>query len=131
MMNVVLSVIWLAVAWRLSRHFRAREKAAGRYHRLQCLDAELHHRLQAGKRFDFELPGDAFASVKPGDVLYFTIHAQDYRDLPDWLDFNAETLALSGTAPREPGLQTTVILRATGFDGGQVEGRLVLEVDSS
>ncbi len=32
-MNVVLSVVWLAVAWRLSRHFRIRERAAGRYPR--------------------------------------------------------------------------------------------------
>jgi len=129
LMNVVLSVIWLGVAWRVSRHFRAREKAAGRYQRLEYLDADLYQLLQAGERFDFELPADAFTRVKPGDVLYFTIHAQDYNDLPGWLDFNAETLALSGIAPREPGLQTTVILRATGFDGRQVEGRLVLAVD--
>jgi len=129
-MNVVLSVVWLVAAWRLSRHFRAREKAAGRDQRLQYLDADLHQRLQAGEQFDFELSGDAFASLKPGDVLYFSIHAQDFGELPDWLDFNARTLALSGTAPRDPGLQTTVILRATGFDGRQVEGRLVLEIGS-
>lgn len=126
MLNVGLSVCWLAVAWKLSRMYRAREAAVSAQHRPSVAHEPAARALAAGEAFAFELPADTFAEPVAGDVLSYTVHEEGREGLPGWLRFDPESLGFSGVAPAMPGSETVLLLRATDFDGAWVEGRLLL-----
>jgi len=128
MLNVVLSAAWLAVAWELARQYRAKELAASPRRPPQLLHHPHQRVLQPGQPFSFVLSSGTFAEADVGDVLSFTVHPDGADDLPPWLHFDAETLGFSGVAPAVPVPDTVLIVRATDFDGGWVEGRLVLTI---
>jgi AAA family ATP:ADP antiporter len=126
--NVVLSGFWLLVAWRLARMYRTRELAAGEHQPPRLLLAPQDHWLSPGKPFAFQLPADTFAARELGDVLDFTAQQAGGGGLPEWIDFDAESMGFSGKAPATPGLSVHLILRATDFEDAWTEAWLILRV---
>ncbi len=126
MVNMGLALVWLWVAWRISRYYTGKERLVS-----ANLPPRLYHRMEdrqapVGEAFVIELPGDTFVDPDEGDVLTFSAHLSDRDSLPAWLDFDPEMLRLSGIPPVGVGPQTRLILRATDFDGAWAEGELVL-----
>jgi len=133
LLNVVLSVIWLAVAWQVGKGYRSKQEELG-----ENLPPRLHHRprdrfLPPGEAFDFALSGNTFVSPYEGDVMTFEVEQEGGGELPGWLEFDAEGLAFRGVTPGDIGEQTVLTIWAMDFDGAWAEGRLVLrhQQDSS
>jgi AAA family ATP:ADP antiporter len=129
LLNALLSLAWLAVAWQLARLYRAKEQAVSVYQ-----EPRMHHRpeprlLAPGTSFRFELAPDTFVEPGQGDVLTFSAHAADGGQLPQWLRFAPESLGFSGTVPPDAAAETVLVLRATDFDGAWAEAQLVLKHD--
>ncbi len=124
--NMVLSVAWLAIAWQVARIYAAKQKAVS-----ENLPPRLYHHpreryLPPKEDFRFELSSRTFVDPDEGDVITVTACGEDGGALPSWLRFEPETLAFRGRPPEEVGFRTVVVLRATDFDGAWAEGRLVL-----
>ncbi|MCY6381796.1 tandem-95 repeat protein [Hoeflea prorocentri] len=63
---------------------------------------------------EFSIPPDAFADIE-GTELALSATLTDASDLPDWLDFDAETGTFSGLPPKD--FNGPVDVRVTAFDG--------------
>jgi AAA family ATP:ADP antiporter len=129
MLNVVLSLIWLVVAWQVGKGYHVKQESQG-----ENLPPRLHHHprdrfLPPGKAFDFALSGNTFVSPYEGDVMRFEIELEGGGDIPGWLEFDSEGLAFRGTTPNEIGPETVLTIWASDFDGAWAEGRLVLKHD--
>ena len=127
--NMVLSLAWLAVAFALSREFSRREQEA-----VLNLPPRLYreledHWLVPGSPFSFELPSDTFIDPDEGEVLVFSASLRSRQSLPEWLNFRPETLGFQGFAPPESGEVVDVVLRATDFDGAWVEGKMRIRIE--
>jgi len=127
MLNVLLSLFWLAIAWRVGRGYRNKQLAIG-----ENLPPRLHHRprdrfLPPGEPFEFTLSGNTFVSPYAGDVMTFGAELENGEALPEWLHFDTEDLAFSGKTPKDIGPRTVLSIWAADFDGAWAEGRLVLK----
>jgi len=126
MVNMVLAMIWLWVAWKISRYYTGKERLV-RENQPPRLAHRINEQLvQPLAPFEFSLPEDTFVDPDEGDVLTFTAQQLGKAWLPAWLDFDAETLHFSGIPPADVGFQTRLTVRATDFDGAWAEGELVL-----
>lgn len=126
MVNMMLAFAWLAVAWRVGQRYQAAE-----LHHAANLPPQLYHEMDdhyagPGEEFSFQLPADTFLDPDEGDVLTVTAHEEGSGELPEWLKFDPEAWAFSGLPPANVGPETTLVLRATDFDGAWAEGRLLL-----
>jgi AAA family ATP:ADP antiporter len=126
LLNAVLALAWLFVAWRLAAMFRQKEEAMGANQPPQIFIEPEPRYLAPGAWFDFELSADTFLDADPGDVVAFTAHTEDAEVLPGWLHFDPESLSLRGKVPVGIGRETVLRVRATDFDGAWAEARLVL-----
>jgi AAA family ATP:ADP antiporter len=126
MFNMVLSMIWLGIAWRVARHYGARQQVVSDNQPPRLVRRPGERQLAPGVSFEFELPPDTFIDPDEGDVMTFTACRAGNQLLPYWLHFDSETLGFKGTPPADVASETVVILRATDFDGTWAEGRLVL-----
>ena len=129
LLNVVLSLIWLAVAWQVGKSYHAKQENQG-----ENLPPRLHHHprdrfLPPGEAFDFALSGNTFVSPYEGDVMKFEVELEGGGDIPGWLEFDAERLAFRGTTPSDLATETVLTVWASDFDGAWAEGRLVLRHD--
>jgi AAA family ATP:ADP antiporter len=131
LVNVVLSMFWLAIAWQVGKGYRNKQETLG-----ETLPPRLHHRpkeryLTPGEEFDFALSGNTFVSPYEGDVMTFEIALEGGDELPGWIEFDSEGLAFRGRTPVDIGPETVLTIWATDFDGAWAEGRLVLRHDSN
>lgn len=126
-LNVLLSVAWLAVAWRLARMFRQKEHEVAANHPPQIFHEPEARYLAPGSLFEFELSADIFLESDPGDVITFSAHLEGAEGLPGWLRFDAESLMLGGKVPVGIAPETVLRVRATDFDGAWAEARVVLK----
>ncbi|WP_310452484.1 VCBS domain-containing protein [Sulfuritalea sp.] len=53
------------------------------------------------KPFSWQMPADSFKDIDAGDALTYSATLADGAALPDWLYFDAQTLAFSGMSPKE------------------------------
>jgi hypothetical protein len=65
------------------------------------------------KPFSWEMPAGSFIDIDNGDVLDYAATMADGSVLPDWLNFDAETLTFSGWAPKKTGFAD---IRVTATD---------------
>jgi len=124
--NMILALIWLWVAWQISRYYTGKEQLVS-----ENLPPRLSRRMEERTvmplaPFELNLPDDTFVDPDEGDVLTITAHQAGKAWLPAWLDFDSESLCFSGIPPADVEPQTRLTLRATDFDGAWVEGELVL-----
>jgi len=79
------------------------------------------------KPFYWQMPADSFTDVDQGDKLTYSATLADGSELPDWLHFNATTLAFSGVSPKATG---TIEVQVTATDQvaatGSTEGSLAV-----
>ena len=126
MANMVLALVWLWVAWQISRYYTGKESLV-RENLPPRLNRNMEDRhVLPQMPFEFHLPEDTFINPDEGDVLTVTAHLSGKHWLPAWLDFDSESLCFSGVPPADSGSQTRLTLRATDFDGAWAEGELVL-----
>jgi AAA family ATP:ADP antiporter len=125
MLNMALSLTWLAVAWMVGRRYTTaeQEQSANLPPRL-CHRMEDHY-LEPGQAFSFQLPVDTFIDPDEGDAMTISAHLDNSRDLPDWLHFDPKAWAFSGEVPFGVDETTSLVVRATDFDGAWSEGRLL------
>jgi AAA family ATP:ADP antiporter len=124
--NMVLAIVWLWVAWQISRYYTGEERLVSENIPPQLKRPMEDQTMPPLQPFEFTLPGDTFENPDEGDVLTVTAHLSGKHWLPAWLDFDPETLCFSGIPPRDIGSQTRLTVRATDFDGDWAEGELVL-----
>ena len=129
LLNMLLAAIWIVVAMRLG----ARYDVQAKWHSSNQPPA-FHGELAplpvpAGKSFNLALSPDWLADPDPGDVLTITARRADGSSLPAWLQFDAEMLSLSGSAPTDLTGSTEIALCAKDFDGASAEGRVILKHD--
>ena len=127
LVNMVLSIVWLGVAWLVAREYGNKQEVVG-----LTSPPHLHHRprdrfLPPGQEFCFALSGNTFEIPEEGDVMTVSAELESGGELPDWLQFEPETLTFSGKTPGDIELQTVLTLWASDFDGAWAEGRLVLK----
>jgi AAA family ATP:ADP antiporter len=125
--NMVLAIIWLWVAWRISRYYTGKERLVNENLPPRLVRRMEDHLAPPMALFEFCLPDDTFVDPDEGDVLTFTAHQVGSSWLPAWLDFDSETLCFSGIPPANVRPYTRLILRATDFEGAWVEGELLLQ----
>jgi AAA family ATP:ADP antiporter len=125
--NVILSLVWLFVAWQVARHYGERQQVVSENQAPRLYKSPDSRDLQAGQPFDFELPADTFVDPDEGDVMIFTARLESGENLPDWLVFDSESLRFRGRAPADLDRETVVVLRATDFDGAWAEGKLIFK----
>lgn len=126
LLNALLSLAWLAVAWQLAKMFRQKEQEVAANHPPQIFHEPEPRYLAPGTRFQFELSDEMFLESDPGDVVTFSAHAEGAEVLPGWLHFDPESLALNGKVPVGIAPETVLRVRATDFDGAWAEVRLVM-----
>jgi len=131
LVNMVLALLWLAVALQVSRHYQEREQEVSGNLPPRLVHRIENRQLSAGAAFAFELPVDTFIDPDEGDVMSIAASLDTHGDLPAWLHFDSETFGFSGQAPSEPGTDISVILRATDFDGAWAEGSFSIKVVAS
>lgn len=127
LLNMVLSVVWLGVAWMVAREYGKKQEVAGRH-----IPPRLHHRprdrfLPPGEAFRFALSGNTFVIPDDGDVMTVSAELESGAELPDWIQFDPETLTFSGKTPVDVETQTVLTVWASDFDGAWAEGQLVLQ----
>lgn len=125
-MNIVLALAWIMITLEIGRLFAAKEQQAP-----ANTPPRLLHPLEAtpappGQAITVELPSDTFEDPDPGDLVTVTVTKQDGRPLPSWLEFDRQSLTLSGRVPASQKGNTTLLVRAKDFDGAVCETRLVL-----
>jgi len=92
----------------------------------------------AGEEFSFALPEDTFSFALPedtftdpeGDPLTFTATLADGSPLPDWLTFDPETGALSGTPENADIGDLEIAVTADDGQGNRITDTFALGVDS-
>jgi AAA family ATP:ADP antiporter len=124
--NMVLAMAWLFVAWQVGRHYHAREEEASKNLPPMLVHPIEDRVLEPGTSFEFELPYDTFVDPDEGDVLRYSAHAEDQRELPRWLHFSPEKLRFRGEVPADLDGTTRIIVAARDFDGARVHGLMTL-----
>lgn len=129
LLNMLLALIWIWVAFKLGRMYHgAAEEHTGNQPPVVTRPLADQH-LPTGQSFSFLLPGDAFIDPDPGDVLTVSARLADGSALPDWLIFDAEILVFSGNVPVWIKGRTELILYAVDFDGASISAALSLYHD--
>ncbi|MCT7958110.1 putative Ig domain-containing protein, partial [Laspinema palackyanum] len=82
----------------------------------------------AGEAFSFAIPEETFTDPE-GDPLTVTATLADGSPLPDWLSFDPETGALSGTPDEQDVENLEIRLTADDGQGNQVPNTFALVVD--
>src|SRR5262249_6465820 len=80
----------------------------------------------AGSLYTYSLPGDVFQDIDVGDVLTVKASLANGDPLPSWLQFDASTLTLSGTAAGAGSWD--VQITATDLSGASVSDTFALTV---
>ena len=88
------------------------------------------------KPFSWQMPVDSFKDVDTGDMLTYKATLADGSALPDWLHFDAQTLAFSGMSPKavmsiEVRLTATDQVAATGNTTGSLSASDVFTLSIS
>jgi AAA family ATP:ADP antiporter len=125
-LNMVLAVFWIIVAYHVGKRYSGMEKLATANMPPQLCHIMKERWLPPGRAFEIKVPADTFIDPDEGDVLTFSARLTDGARLPAWLQFDAEMLTFRGAPPDNVAADTTLILRATDFDGAWAEGSLVL-----
>lgn len=127
LVNMALAMVWLWVAWQISRYYTGKEQLVSENQPPRLLRRMGDRVALPGVAFEFCLPEDTFVDPDEGDVLSFSAHKVGSPWLPAWLDFDSEKLCFSGIPPAHVGPYTRLIVRATDFDGAWVEGELLIQ----
>lgn len=129
LINMLLAVIWIAVARQLGAGYDRQVKFNCSNQPPQFAGELAPFAVAPGAEFNLALPQAWLTDPDPGDVLIVTARNADGAALPGWLQFDAETLRLSGSAPAGLTGNTELKLLAKDFDGARAEGRLTLNHD--
>ncbi|NJN52259.1 MAG: hypothetical protein HC809_11335 [Gammaproteobacteria bacterium] len=125
-LNLVLALIWLAVAWRVGHRYTQLAQqnvinvAPEAYAPIPPLE------WRAGDSFRHLVPHDAFRDADPGDVLSLSARLADGRPLPTWLRFDARRREFLGVAPHETVETFSVEVVAADVDGFQATSLFVV-----
>jgi VCBS repeat-containing protein len=86
------------------------------------------HDVTFNKPFSWQMPTDSFKDIDAGDALTYTATQTDGAALPDWLHFDAQTLAFSGMSPKAV---MSLDLRVTATDRVAANGSTVNSLSMS
>ncbi|MCA1759862.1 MAG: putative Ig domain-containing protein [Bacteroidales bacterium] len=78
---------------------------------------------------EIQLPIDCIVDKDKGDELTFNLTTDNNSAMPEWLDFNQETLIISGHPPQ--GIYAAYNLKLTATDGGGLKEFLLFRLEVS
>lgn len=82
--------------------------------------------MSAGQPFTYTLPSDLMADTDGGLPVSYAISGLA-KSLPDWLQWNPQTLTLSGIAPQ--GAEGSLVLAITGTEADGLQASTTLQID--
>ena len=82
-----------------------------------------------GNEFSFTVPENTFTDADAGDSLTISTSLEDGSQLPNWLDFDADTQTFSGTPLTQDVGSLEVEVTATDNSGEEVSDRFTLTVE--
>lgn len=122
-LNMVLALVWLALAVQIGRRYVDLEQGATSGEPPRLLLALRPHPAPPGVALAYRLPANLF-HCEPGDILRVSVREVDADALPAWLHFDAESLAFTGVPPEDTDANTWLTVRASNLEGQWVETRL-------
>lgn len=122
-MNMVLALFWVGLAVLIGRHYQHLRKLVTTGEPPRLLVQLQPHRVAPGSAVEYRLPANLFY-CEPGDILDISMRPIDSDSLPDWLQFNTESLQFGGAVPDGLDENTWITVRATNMDGQWAETRL-------
>jgi trimeric autotransporter adhesin len=84
--------------------------------------------IEEDKSFTWTLPNGSFVDENVGDVLTYSVTLSNGQAKPSWLSIDAQTGALSGTAPLTAAGVLQLSITATDSHGASVNAPLTLDV---
>jgi hypothetical protein len=81
-----------------------------------------------GELLSFRVPGNTFSDIDAGDTLSYSATLEDGSPLPDWLNFNQEYHAFSGTPGVDDVGELQIKVTATDSVGATVSDVFILDV---
>ncbi|MCL4456275.1 MAG: putative Ig domain-containing protein, partial [Nitrospirae bacterium] len=76
--------------------------------------------------FSYVIPADTFSDIDAGDTLTYTATKADGSSLPDWLNFDAETMTFSGMPTGDE--VGTLSVKLTATDGSNESASTVFDI---
>ena len=80
--------------------------------------------LRSDKHFSWQMPAGSFTDIDQGDTLGYAAMLADGSTLPDWLSFDAATLAFSGETPKKAGFVDVMVTATDIAADGSMAGSL-------
>lgn len=122
-MNLLLALVWLAVAVQIGRRYVHIKSTVATGEPPRLLHTLQPHRAPLDKWMDYRLPSSLFY-CEPGDILDYSVRAMEGDELPQWLSFDSELLQFTGTPQGDSQASTWLTVRATNLEGQWAETRL-------
>ncbi|MCP4596116.1 VCBS domain-containing protein, partial [Neptuniibacter sp.] len=85
--------------------------------------------IVSGEAFNYRIPPNTFSHTDSSSELAYQAEIADGQDLPQWLNFNAETGVFSGKAPADFSGELEIKVMASDAAGRQVETTLIIQIN--
>jgi AAA family ATP:ADP antiporter len=123
--NIALSLVFLALAWYIGRHYRA-QAASENFNRAPQLNTPIPDAFWTGEGpFRHQIPHDAFIDTDAGDMLSIHLSGEN-EPLPGWLRYEERTLTLHCDEPPAHEVEYTIVAVARDYDGMEASTTFVI-----
>jgi AAA family ATP:ADP antiporter len=122
MLNAVLALVWLFVAYKLGKQYRHQVKT-NVHNAAPKLTKPLPDLLAAaGGNISHRFDHDAFVDTDPGDIMTFSARLAGGQALPGWISFDSSRRLFRGTLPTGIGDDIEIEVTATDVEGLSASG---------
>jgi AAA family ATP:ADP antiporter len=122
MLNTVLAIIWIFVAFKLGRQYRHQVKTNVHNVAPQLTKPIPDLYAAAGASISHGFDHDTFVDTDPGDIMTFSATLSDGKALPGWLSFDPSRRLFRGTAPGSADGDIEIEVTATDVEGLSASG---------
>ena len=118
LLNLLLSLAWIALAWVVGRNYMRKESEKAPHVAPKAVEPIPDLLYAPGESFMHPVSPTAFYDAEPGDVLVLHARREDGHRLPHWIRFNVRLQAFVGRAPLHPELtELRITVIASDLDG--------------
>jgi AAA family ATP:ADP antiporter len=121
-LNTVLALIWLVVAFMLGKQYRHQVKTNVHNVAPQLTKPIPDLHVQAGDSISHAFDHDTFIATDPGDIMTFSASLVGGRALPDWMTFDSSRRLFRGKVPGDFTDDIEIEVTATDVEGLSASG---------
>jgi AAA family ATP:ADP antiporter len=121
-LNTVLALIWLVVAFMLGKQYRHQVKTNVHNVAPQLTKPIPDLHVQAGDSISHAFDHDTFIDTDPGDIMTFSASLVGGRALPDWMTFDSSRRLFRGKVPGDFTDDIEIEVTATDVEGLSASG---------